>query len=705
MAVRLSGLSSGLDTESIIKELMSVQSMKKTKMENKLTKLEWKEDKWKELNQKIYDLYKDELSKLKTQSSYLTKSVAASDTTKATFTASSQVPTGTHMLSISEVASAQYITGNKIAASTAEENGTSVSINLATKITDLYYNNTVTGTDDKPTNGYIAIGTVLNLQVGEGETQNYTITEDTTVSDLTTWFKSNDISFTYDTTNQRFFISSMQSGKENAFTLTSSMDDAITYNTGGDDASSNLGEAYLLALNSAVDQYNSSVNKEGEDTAKATIEKYAQGSYTAKKEVYVKYITEKWNSIIGDKSDEITLEWDDEGNWSLTKDKDSDLSLATYRQQLRKADSNYDFDALMKATPEAGEVDYKEVYTAAYKSVVEGTYGSVTGTDQTLSGVIDPSKYSMESTFEAIESGNSALNLLGIGEIASDQAEGRNVTSGATYVKASDMTCTFNGAEYTSSSNTLTINGLTINAIEKTDSPIRINITNDTKAVYDSIKNFVKGYNEVLQSINDLYYADSARKYDVLTEEERDAMTEDQIEKWENRIKDASLRRDSTLNSIISAMRTVTSSTVIVDGKEYSLASYGINTGNYTEKGLLHIYGDSEDSTVADETDKLMAALSSDPDTVMQVFTKIGSELYSTLSDKMSSTRLSSALTFYNDKEITSLKKEYQEEIDDWEAKLSDMEDRYYSKFSAMETALSKLNSQTSYISSLFGSN
>lgn len=69
----------------------------------------------------------------------------------------------------------------------------------------------------------------------------------------------------------------------------------------------------------------------------------------------------------------------------------------------------------------------------------------------------------------------------------------------------------------------------------------------------------------------------------------------------------------------------------------------------------------------------------------------------------MSSTSLSSALTLYNDKEITSLKKEYQEEIDKWDDYLQDLEDRYYSKFSAMETALSKLNSQTSYITSLFG--
>ena len=37
MAIRLSGLISGLDTESLVKEMMSVQNQKKTKVEGKIT--------------------------------------------------------------------------------------------------------------------------------------------------------------------------------------------------------------------------------------------------------------------------------------------------------------------------------------------------------------------------------------------------------------------------------------------------------------------------------------------------------------------------------------------------------------------------------------------------------------------------------------------------------------------------------------------
>ena len=70
MPIRMSGLVSGLDTENIIKELMAAQSQKKTKIENKITKHEWKTDKWKDLNKKLYDFYKGSLSKARLEGSF-----------------------------------------------------------------------------------------------------------------------------------------------------------------------------------------------------------------------------------------------------------------------------------------------------------------------------------------------------------------------------------------------------------------------------------------------------------------------------------------------------------------------------------------------------------------------------------------------------------------------------------------------------------
>lgn len=66
---------------------------------------------------------------------------------------------------------------------------------------------------------------------------------------------------------------------------------------------------------------------------------------------------------------------------------------------------------------------------------------------------------------------------------------------------------------------------------------------------------------------------------------------------------------------------------------------------------------------------------------------------------------MKSALSFYNDKEMTKQMTQYKKDIKSWETKLSDMEVSYYKQFSAMETALSKLQSQQNSLASYLGSN
>lgn len=722
MAVKLSGLSSGLDTEAIIKEMMSAQSMKKTKIENKLTKLEWKEEKWKDLNKKIYGLYTGSLSKFRSQSSYLTKSVSASDTTKATFSASSSVPTGIHTVSIDKVASAQFITGNVTSYKgtiTVKNDGGTESVQPA----DLALSNGTLLTNVAiKTNGgsdsFIAAGTKLTLNIGKfsgtdpdiKSTAEYMVTEKTTIADISSWCRQYHINFSYDSTNQRFFLSSQLSGEENAFTLTSSENYTKQYTVDG----SNVDYNGILTYNVGYDYLDVSVLEEGSadktamtniitnartalgayseaysaDTIEANYAKFAKANQSAKLAVYKKYITDKFEEIT-DGRDDLELEWDGE-DWTIKKtDRDSDVLISDYRRQLNDHKNAYDFDKLMNDPDDKTlRTYYNQQYVAAYDD-------AVTTNDM------------MKKSAVALTDGKKALEVLGVGEIQYDSVGGTGITSSssARIIAASDMTCVYNGQEYVSSSNTLKINGLTINALEVTTSPIKVSVSNNTQAVYDMVKGFVKEYNEVLQEVNDLYYAKTAKGYDILTDEQRDKMTDEQIEKWENKIKDSLLRRDSTLEGIVSVLRDITSTKVEVGDKAYSIIDFGINTSVYTEKGLLHIYGDPDDASVSDQQDKLMAALSSDPEQVMEVLSKVGTELYTKLQGKMASTKLSSALTVYNDKEITSLKKEYEDEIEKWKKRLKEIEDRYYTKFAAMESAMTKLNSQTSYISSLFTSN
>ena len=64
MPIRITGLNSGLDTDSIVQELVSAYRTKKDKYVKEQTKLGWKQDAWKEMNNKIYSFYSKTLSNI-----------------------------------------------------------------------------------------------------------------------------------------------------------------------------------------------------------------------------------------------------------------------------------------------------------------------------------------------------------------------------------------------------------------------------------------------------------------------------------------------------------------------------------------------------------------------------------------------------------------------------------------------------------------
>ena len=144
-------------------------------------------------------------------------------------------------------------------------------------------------------------------------------------------------------------------------------------------------------------------------------------------------------------------------------------------------------------------------------------------------------------------------------------------------------------------------------------------------------------------------------------------------------------------------------------GKSYALSSFGIKTLGITnaeknEHNAYHIDGDADDENTSSNTDKLMAAIIEDPDSVVQFFQQLSSEIYDELGKKMTSTSMRTYGTFYNDKEMAKEYSDYTTTIAKWEEKLTKIEDSYYKKFAAMESALATLQSQTSQLSGLLGS-
>ena len=329
---------------------------------------------------------------------------------------------------------------------------------------------------------------------------------------------------------------------------------------------------------------------------------------------------------------------------------------------------------------------------------------------------------------------------------------GLSKEGGASIVDAQDSEIELNGAKFTSANNTYTVNGLTIDCLAETgNSEISITTSVDTQSMYDQVKSFLSQYNSLMKEMYSLYNADSAKGYEPLTDSEKDQMTDTEVEKWEEKIKAALLRRDDTLDGIMSTMKNAMSTSYYIyngnavtydsdkqyykcngnaiknsDGsyvtsasqlklwasangaKKYSLSSFGIKTEAYatmtanSSQDAYHIDGDADDSVSKNNSDVLLNMLSSDPDTVSSFMKQLTSGLYSAIDTKMKSVKgLSSSYTIYNDIEMAREYSDYTDTISKWEDKLTDLEDSYYKKFAAMESALASLQSQSSSLSSL----
>lgn len=301
--------------------------------------------------------------------------------------------------------------------------------------------------------------------------------------------------------------------------------------------------------------------------------------------------------------------------------------------------------------------------------------------------------------FEAVGAGNGAIEAL---KLTAD--------SGASVIEGQNAKIKLNGAEFESDTNSFSINGLAINVKGLTGEGNQITLTTDTDVdgIYNNIKGLVKEYSELIKELDKLYNADSAKKFEPLTDEEKDAMSDSEIEKWETKIKDSLLRRDGNVSAVANAMKTTMLGSYAINGKSYTLSDFGINTAGYfdsgdNEKSVLHIAGDADDTYSSGQADKLKNMIISDPDAVTGFFTKLLTDMSDKFTKLSTSTSNRSYGNFFDDKKVTSDLKNWDSKIAKWDKYVADIEDKYYKQFSRMEKQLSKLNSMQTQMASYFG--
>lgn len=717
MAIRLSGMVSGMDTESLVSALVSSYKLKKDNLVKAQTKLSWKQEKWKTMNTSIYGFYSGKLSSARFSASYNLKTSSVSNDKYAKVTASSSAVNGTQKLKVKQLASTGYLTGGQIKATDGSK------ITGSTKLSDII------GTTD----GSISIKT-------GSETKSIDITADMNVNQFVTKLKEAGLNASYDESNARFFISAKESGKDKDFSLVANDTNGLNtlkslglFSVSKEDKDNDTDYAEykrLAALTEGSEKYNAEIESmytkiNAKDTAKSYADKYnaAKSKLDALKaddtwdhslsfEEYIADIKSKTPGLLDEfdsykvekKDSEGNTVKDEDGNVVYeynTDDMDEEVKTA-YEQAVKKKASN---ESLIKAYDQSVKTIED---TRDYVSIDDGKAVADETNKKVLKEVDDTNAANQKNAKALLDSkiamANTVINDV---ENATEDKTADSKTK-AVRIYGQDSEIELNGATFTNNTNDFSINGLTIQAMEVTgNDQITITTNTDVDGIYDMIKGFLKDYNDLVKSVDVAYNAASSKGYEPLTSDEKDAMSDDEVKKWEEKIKDSLLRKDSTLGSVLDTMKNDMARSFKVGDKSYSLANFGIATLGYfsspeNETGVYHIDGDKDDNKTSANTDKLREMIASDPDTVISFFSQLSTQLYTDLGKKMAASSTSSAYTIYNDKQMNTQYSEYNTKISEAEDKVTTWEDYYFSKFSAMESALAKMNAQSSSLTGLF---
>ncbi|MDF2839863.1 MAG: flagellar capping protein [Clostridia bacterium] len=618
--IRFSGMASGLDTESIISQLMNVEKMKVDKVKQQKQALEWKKDSYRNITNLLRSFKDDYFNILKPESNmrsantYISNTAASSASDVATATANSSAISTTHQISVTSLATAAKVTSTGVVTSALESNGA---------ITDFNF----------------GAGKTFSINLN-GVVKSITVTGD----------------FSGDASPIESLKTSLQNSIDNAFGAGkiaigfSAVDNTIEFST-ADGRITLTGSA-----GGALEQMNiasGSSNRLNANTYLSSLN--IQGGLSGVLEF----------SINGQ-------------NFSF------DTTTKTLNDLIREVNSS-------AANVTLGYSEITDSFTLTSKQLGAGETITIANTTGNFFGAGSAIKIGNTSVSNGTDAKFDLDGVIGI----------------------------------TRSSNEFSIDGVSYKLL-KEGASASISISKNVDEAYKKITNFIGKYNEIVDKLNGEYTQSKNRNYLPLTDEQREVMSESDIEKWEAKAKEGLLKGDSILNGVVSNMRYAISESIT--GVSKSLSAIGIKSTSYLDKGKLFI----------DEV-KLKEALQNSPEEVMNIFSKesdigysrdlssaqkkeryeesgIINRLYDIIEENISTIRntngkkgaLLEKAGLAGD--VSEFKNLLSEEIDNksdliltLNDKLYKKENFYYAKFSALEKAMSQMNSQSSWLAQQFG--
>ena len=299
--------------------------------------------------------------------------------------------------------------------------------------------------------------------------------------------------------------------------------------------------------------------------------------------------------------------------------------------------------------------------------------------------------------------------------------EGTNYTKGQDAILSVSYPGSNQKIEITRSSNSFDLDGINVTlkgtfGYDKSGAEISdteaVTFTGsvDTENTTKTVKEMIEAFNDILKLVNTEVSTKPNRKYAPLTDEQKEELSDKTIEKWEEKAKAGLLFADNDLRMMANSMRTV-----INAADRSKLSEMGITVSDsYSDNGKL----------VFDEA-KFKAALEKDPEAVREVLNRPATDSGDT-SQAGLLTRISSIMDRYGKTTgatkgvlveragsvhapTSILKNSLQKQLDSIDTyidklndKLKTEQDRYISQFTSLETLINQMNSQSSYLSSMF---
>lgn len=303
-----------------------------------------------------------------------------------------------------------------------------------------------------------------------------------------------------------------------------------------------------------------------------------------------------------------------------------------------------------------------------------------------------------------------------------------NGTGNVLDLKGKNGSVIVDGKSYTASSNKIVIDGVSysLNNLSKKDTATgeyettTVTVSTDTDAIVKNVKQFVDDYNKLLQDLKDAVNTKPDNNYMPLTDSEKKSMSAEQITKWEDKAKRGLLYNDNVLTQYISDLRSAVGSQVDGINSSYNnLNNIGVSaSADYTENksGFLSL-----------DEDKLRKTLAADPDAVYKIFNNPDADKNNEYShgiikklNNVTTTAIGTGtidkaggvrgMAGVDDSTNVSDQSYWAKKILNWQDKMKNFktqmdkyQDRLYSQFDQMESAIAKLNTQSNYLASFLG--